>query len=74
MEEIKSIVFAGLKYGWAYNNIISQIAFRIAREEELESLELWCNVENLPELVDKAKKIYNEYYNEYKEKYFKRIA
>ena len=71
MEEIKTIVFAGLKYGWAYNNIISQIAFNLASVEELDSLKFWCNVEDLPELIDKAKKLYNKYYNEYKEKYFK---
>lgn len=74
MEEIKIIVFAGLKYGWAYNNIISQIAYRIATEEELDSLKVWCNVEDLPRLIDEAKKLYNKYYTEYREKHFKSIA
>lgn len=54
MEEVKSIVFAGLKQEWAYNNIISQIMFAIADKEELELLGLWCDMEDLPELTDKA--------------------
>ena len=65
MEEVKSIVFAGLKQGWAYNNIISQIMFAIADKEELELLGLWCDMEDLPELTDKAEKLYKEYREEY---------
>lgn len=65
MEEVKSIVFTGLKQGWAYNNIISQIMFAIADKEELELLRIWCDMEDLPELTDKAEKLYKEYREEY---------
>ena len=65
MNEVKNIVFAGLKQGWAYNNIISQIMFAIASEEELELLGLWLGMDDLPDLTNKAEKLYKEYREAY---------
>lgn len=62
--EIKNIVFAGLKQGWAYNNIVEQIKYAIATKEEAEILFI-CGEECIPEITDKAEKLYKQYREEY---------
>lgn len=67
---IKNIVANGIYNGIAYNSIISSIAFEIATQEEFELLELWTDVNDIPELKARAEELYNKY----KEEYYKTIA
>lgn len=69
MEEVKNIVYTGIFQGWAKSNIIMQIMFEIATEEEAELLELWTNEEDLPELKAKAENLYNRYKEEHYREY-----
>ncbi len=62
MNNVKNIVNTGLYQGWAKDNIISQIMIEIASKEELELLEVWCD---MPELEAKAEALYNTYREEY---------
>lgn len=66
MNEIKNIVEAGLTQGWSKNNIISQIAIRIATDEEKEVLMLQNEI---PELTERA----TELYEKYREDYYKEV-
>lgn len=65
MDNVKSIVYTGIFQGWAYSNIIYQIMYEIANEEELDALSFWDGMDDLPELTDKAKKLYEKYREEY---------
>ena len=62
MDRIKNIISAGLYQGWSYNNIISQIMYEIASDDEMELLYMWIEI---PELLEKAKKLYREYIDMY---------
>ena len=65
-EEIKDIVFTGLKQGWAYSNILGQIKYRLATKEESETLFI-CGEDSLPKLTEQAEKLYQEYREKYYE-------
>ena len=64
MTEIKDIVYTGMFQGWSRNNIIMQIMFEIATNEEIELLSI-CDIDDLTELKAKAEKLYNRYREEY---------
>lgn len=64
MDKVKNIVYAGLYQGWSYDNIISQIMYKIATEEEANILFLWGDI---PELKTKAIVLYEKYKEEYYE-------
>lgn len=64
MNEIRNIVFTGLSQGWAYDNILGQIKYSIATEEESEILFI-CGEDSFPELTEKAIEMYEKYRNEY---------
>lgn len=66
MKEVKNIVYCGIYQGWAKDNIIGQIMFEIATDEEVELLGLWCD---MPELKAKAEELYNKYREEYYKEY-----
>lgn len=68
MTEVKDIVYTGMFQGWSRNNIIMQIMFEIATNEEVELLSI-CDIEDLPELKAKAEKLYNRYREEYYKEY-----
>lgn len=68
MTEVKNIVYTGMFQGWSENNIIMQIMFKIATNEEVELLSI-CDIENLSELKAKAEKLYNRYGEEYYKEY-----
>ena len=66
MDKVKNIVECGLFQGWSRDNIIMQIMFEIATKEEIEWLGgLWCDMEDLPQLEEKAENLYNEYREKY---------
>lgn len=69
MEKVKNIVYAGTKQGWAYNNILGQILFAIATEEEAEILFI-CGDDSFPELTAKAEELYEQYREKYYEEMF----
>lgn len=62
MNETNNIVEVGLTQGWSKDNIISQIAIRIAMDEEFEVLILQNEI---PELTERATKLYEKYREEY---------
>ena len=62
MNKVKSIVFTGLHQGWAKGNIISQIKYEIATKDELDLLLITWDI---PELMDRAKQLYEHYRMEY---------
>lgn len=64
MDKVKNTVETGLYQGWSYNNIISQIMYDIATEEEADILFL-CG--DIPELKTKAITLYEKYRKEYYE-------
>lgn len=66
MTEVKDIVYTGIFQGWSKDNIISQIMFEIATNEEIELLGLFCE---LPNLEEKAANLYNKYREEYYSEY-----
>lgn len=66
MSEVKDIVYGGIFQGWSKENIITQIMFEIANEDEVELLVLW---DDIPELKEKAEKLYNKYREEYYKEY-----
>lgn len=68
MIEVKDIVYTGMFQGWGRNNIIMQIMFEIATNEEVELLSI-CDIEDLPELKAKTEKLYNRYREEYYKEY-----
>lgn len=63
-EEIKDIVFTGLKQRWSYNNILGQIKYELATIEESEILFI-CGEDSLPKLTEQAEKLYQEYREKY---------
>lgn len=63
-EMIKKIVFAGLKQGWAKDNIIGQIKYHLANDEEADILFI-CGEDSIPEITNEAEKLYKEYREEY---------
>lgn len=62
MDRVQNIVETGIFQGWSRNNIIGQIMFEIANEEESTLLLVWCD---MPELEAKAEFLYDKYRNEY---------
>lgn len=68
MTEVKDIVYTGIFQGWSKSNIIMQIMFEIATNEEVELLSI-CDMEDLPELKRKAENLYNRYREEYYKEY-----
>lgn len=64
MEEIKNIVYAGTKQGWAYNNILGQILYALATPEEADILFI-CGEDSFSELTEKAEELYEKYREEY---------
>lgn len=64
MNEVKNIVFAGLKQGWARDNIIGQIKYQLASKDEAEILFI-CGEDSIAEITAKSEKLYKEYREEY---------
>lgn len=64
MNKIKNIVETGLFQGWAKSNIISQIKYELATEEEVDLLFI-CGDDSIPELTEKATELYKKYRKEY---------
>ena len=63
---IQNIIYHGLYNGLSYNNIINQIMFAIANENETELLLLWDNDSpEIKELENKAKYLYNIWREKY---------
>ena len=62
MKNVKDLIYSGLYQGWSRNNIISQIMYKIATNEEIEYLGYWID---LPELKEKAEQLFNKYSKEY---------
>lgn len=58
----KNIIEVGLFQGWSTDNIVSQIMFEIANEEEAALLCLFCDV---PELKAKAECLYSKHRDDY---------
>lgn len=62
LDKVKNIVDVGLFQGYAKDNIISQIMYEIANKEELQLLSIsW----DIPQLKDKAEKLFEKYRKEY---------
>ena len=62
--KVKNIVFAGLKQGWSYDNILCQIKYALATADESGILFI-CGEDSLPELTVRAENLYVTYREEY---------
>ena len=62
MDRIKNIVDAGLFQGWSVSNMVLQIKYEIATEEERNLLFL---TDDIPELTERAEAVYEKYRKEY---------
>ena len=69
MDKIKNIVYAGTAQGWSYNNIIGQIMYALATDDEAERLFICGEEDSIPDLRVRAEKLYNEYREEYYNEY-----
>lgn len=59
---VKNTVECGICLGWSRDNIISQIMYEIATKEELDLLKITYD---LPNLEERATKLFNKYRMEY---------
>lgn len=65
-KKIKDIVSGGLYQGYSTSHILLDIVYEIATKEEKELL-IYVDYEDLPELENKARILYEKYRKEYYE-------